>query len=223
LFRHRPEAVEPRLRDPAKEDYEKVRHGTANLFMAFEPLEGRCRVEVTERKTKADFARLLKRLVDEWYPGADRIARVVDDLSTHKPAALYELFESAEARRILGRLEFVYPPKHGSWLNMAEIELSVLVRQCLDRRIPDIHALRLEAAARKAERNAAAVRVDWQFTTADARVKLKRLYPVLENPNSGVAKHEPPIARNCWCRSTNMCREREGPGGSTKLRVKSSN
>ncbi|MDG3005873.1 IS630 family transposase [Paludisphaera mucosa] len=178
-----------RPRRPAKEDYEYVRHGTANLFMAFEPLAGERRVEVTERKTKADFARLLKRIADEWYADAERVTLVVDNLSTHKPAALYEAFEPAEARRILGRLEFVYTPKHGSWLNVAECELSVLARQCLDRRIPDMGSLRLEVAAWEAGRNAAAVKVDWQFATADARVKLKRLYPVLETTNSGVVKH----------------------------------
>jgi transposase len=178
-----------RPRHPAKEDYEYVRHGTANLFLAFEPLTGKRRVEVTERKTKADFARLLKRITDEWYPEAERVTLVVDNLSTHKPAVLYEVFAPAEARRIMGRLEFVYTPKHGSWLNMAEIELSVLARQCLDRRIPDLVTLGREVAAWERGRNDAAVKVDWQFTTADARTKLKRLYPVLETVNSGVAEH----------------------------------
>jgi transposase len=174
---------------PAKEDYEYERNGTANLFVAFEPLAGVRRFEVTERKTKADFARLLKRVADEWYPEAERVTLVVDNLSTHKPSALYEVFEPAEARRVMGRLEFVYTPKHGSWLNMAEIELSVLARQCLDRRIPDMATLRREVATWEEERNAAAVKVDWQFTTADARTKLKRLYPVIEPINSGVAEH----------------------------------
>jgi hypothetical protein len=178
-----------RPKSPAKEDYEYVRNGTANLFMAFEPLVGTRRVAVTERKTKADFARLLKRISDEWYPTAERVTLVVDNLSTHKPSVLYEVFAPEEARRIMGRLEFVYTPKHGSWLNMAEIELSVLARQCLDRRIPDLETLRREVAAWEAERNAAAVTVDWQFTTADARTKLKRLYPILEPVNSGVAEH----------------------------------
>jgi transposase len=174
---------------PAKEDYEYERNGTANLFVAFEPLAGVRRFEVTERKTKADFARLLKRVADEWYPEAERVTLVVDNLSTHKPSALYEVFEPAEARRVMGRLEFVYTPKHGSWLNMAEIELSVLARQCLDRRIPDMATLRREVATWEEERNAAAVKVDWQFTTADARTKLRRLYPVIEPINSGVAEH----------------------------------
>ena len=178
-----------RPKSPAKEDYEYTRHGTANLFMVFEPLTETRRVEVTERKTKADFARLLKRIADDWYPAAERVTLVVDNLSTHKPSVLYEVFAPEEARRIMGRLDFVYTPKHGSWLNMAEIELSVLARQCLDRRIPDMDALRREVAAREAARNAAVVTVDWQFTTAAARTKLKRLYPALEPVNSGVAEH----------------------------------
>lgn len=165
---------------PARVDYEYERQGTANLFMAFEPLAGRRHVEVTARRTKADFARLLRRVADEWYPDAEAVTVVVDNLNTHKPAVLYEVFEPAEARRIIGRLQFVYTPKHASWLNMAEIELSVLARQCLDRRIPDQQALAREVTAWEADRNAAVVRVDWQFTTADARVKLKRLYPIIE-------------------------------------------
>lgn len=183
------EPLPVRPKSPAKEDYEYARNGVANLFMAFEPLTGVRRVEVTERKTKADFARLLKRIADEWYPAAERVTLVVDNLSTHKPAVLYEVFEPAEARRLIDRLAFVYTPKHGSWLNMAEMELSVLARQCLDRRIPDMATLRREVAAWEKGRNDAAVKVDWQFTTADARTKLKRLYPVLEPANSGVAEH----------------------------------
>jgi hypothetical protein len=165
---------------PARVDYEYERRGTANLFMAFEPLAGRRHVEVTARRTKADFARLLRRVADEWHPDAEAVTVVVDNLNTHKPAVLYEVFEPAEARRIIGRLEFVYTPKHASWLNMAEIELSVLARQCLGRRIPDEQALAAEVTAWEADRNAAVVNVDWQFTTADARVKLKRLYPIIE-------------------------------------------
>ena len=183
------EPLPVRPKSPAKEDYEYTRNGVANLFMAFEPLTGNRHVEATERKTKADFARLLKRIADEWYPEAERVTLVVDNLSTHKPAVLYEVFAPNEARRIIGRLEFVYTPKHGSWLNMAEIELSVLARQCLDRRIPDMATLKGEVAAWERTRNDAAVKVDWQFTTADARTKLKRLYPVLEPINSGVAEH----------------------------------
>ncbi len=165
---------------PRREDYEYERHGTANLFMVFEPLAGVRRVEVTERRTNRDFARIIRRLVDEWYPGADKIVLVLDNLSTHGPAALYEAFEPAEARRLVEKLEIHYTPKHGSWLNVAEMELSVLARQCLDRRIPDLEALRREVAAWEQTRNAAVVKVDWQFTTADARVKQKKLYPTIE-------------------------------------------
>ena len=163
-----------------REDYEYERQGMANLFMVFEPLAGARRLEVTERKTNRDFAQLVRRLVDEWYPQADRVVLVLDNLSTHSPAALYETFEPAEARRLVEKLEWHYTPRHGSWLNVAEMELSVLARQCLDRRIADMEALRREVAAWAARRNAAVAKVDWQFTTADARVKLKRLYPSIE-------------------------------------------
>ena len=165
---------------PRRQDYEYRRQGMANLFMVFEPLAGRRQVEVTERKTNRDFAGLIRRLVDEWYPGVEKIVLVLDNLSTHSPAALYETFAPAEARRLVEKLEWHYTPRHGSWLNVAEMELSVLARQCPDRRIPDLEALRREAAAWEAQRNAAVVKVDWQFTTADARVKLKRLYPSIE-------------------------------------------
>jgi hypothetical protein len=163
-----------------REDYEYARQGMANLFMVFEPLAGTREVEVTERKTNQDFARLIRRLVDEWYPDAEKVVLVLDNLSTHGPAALYETFAPAEARRLVEKLEIHYTPKHGSWLNVAEMELSVLARQCLDRRIPDLEALRRQVAAWVATRNAAVAKVDWQFTTADARVKLKRLYPTIE-------------------------------------------
>jgi DDE superfamily endonuclease len=165
---------------PRREDSEYERNGTANLFMAFEPLAGARRVEVTERRTSQDFARMMRRLVDEWYPQAEKVVLVLDNLSTHTPAALYEAFEPAEARRLVEKLEWHDTPKHGSWLNVAEMELSVLARQCLGRRIPDLGALRREVAAWERKRNAAVVKVDWQFTTADARVKLKRLYPIIE-------------------------------------------
>jgi hypothetical protein len=165
---------------PKRVDYEYTRNGMANLFVAFEPLAGVRRVEVTDRKTGKDFARFARRVLDEWYPAADRVVFVLDNLSTHAPAAFYEAFEPAEARRLCERVEWHYTPRHGSWLNVAELELSVLARQCLDRRIPDVATLRREVAAWEAERNAAVVRVDWQFTTADARIKLKRLYPAIE-------------------------------------------
>jgi hypothetical protein len=162
---------------PERVDYEYERKGTANLFMVFEPLAGRRRVKVTERRTAVDFAQVLREVIDEQYPQAEKIVLVMDNLNTHKPASLYEAFEPAEARRLLERLEMHYTPKHGSWLNMAETELSVLATQCLDRRIPDPTLLTQEVAAWERRRNDAQCRVDWQFTTQDARIKLKRLYP----------------------------------------------
>jgi transposase len=174
---------------PAKEDCEYVRHGTANLFLAFEPLAGWRHVEVTERKTSVDFAHFVRRLVDEQYPDADAVVLVLDNLSTHTPAALYRAFEPAEAWRVCERLEWHYTPKHGSWLNVAECELSVLARQCLDRRIPDLETLRREVASWERDRNAGAVAADWQFTTTDARTRLKRLYPAIDTATSAVADH----------------------------------
>jgi hypothetical protein len=165
---------------PAKQDSEYQRGGMANLFMAFEPLAGRRHVEVTERKTSIAFARFLRQIAEECYAGAERIVLVCDNLNTHTPAALYEAFAPAEARRLAERFEWHYTPKHGSWLNMAEIELSVVARQCLDRRIPDMASLRREVQVWEEQRNAAVVKVDWQFTTTDARVKLKKLYPTIE-------------------------------------------
>ena len=165
---------------PERVDYEYERQGTANLFMVFEPLAGRRQVKVTERRTAVDFAQLLRELIDEQYPQAEKVVLVMDNLNTHKPASLYEAFEPAEARRLLKRLEIHYTPKHGSWLNMAETEFSVLARQCLDRRIPDPTTLIQEVAAWQQQRNAAECRVDWRFTTEDARIKLKRLYPSIQ-------------------------------------------
>ena len=164
----------------AKEDYEYERGGVANLFLAFEPLAGKRVVEVTEHRTAADFARFLEHLLDEVYPSARKVVLVTDNLNTHTTGSLYEAFPPAEARRLADRIEWHYTPKHGSWLNMAEIELSVLARQCLDRRIPDREVLGREVAAWEAKRNAAGVKADWQFTTADARVKLKKLYPTIQ-------------------------------------------
>ncbi len=162
-------------------DYEYERNGVSNLFMLFAPLEGWRRVEVTDRRTKADWARVVKQLVDEDYAHKDRIVLVMDNLNTHHPASLYEAFEPAEARRIAQRLEIHYTPKHGSWLNMAEIEIGVMARQCLDRRIPEQNVLRGEVAAWERERNRDAIRVDWRFTTQDARIKLKSLYPSIQH------------------------------------------
>lgn len=165
---------------PAKEDSVYERGGVANLFLAFEPLAGTRRVEVTVRKTSVDFAKFLRALSDEHYLGAEKIVLVCDNLSTHTPAAFYEAFEAKEARRLTERFEWHYTPKHGSWLNIAEMELSVLARQCLDRRIPDMAALHREVDAWQKKRNAAVVKVDWQFTTTDARIKLKKLYPTIQ-------------------------------------------
>jgi uncharacterized small protein (DUF1192 family) len=162
---------------PARYDYEYERNGTANLFMLFAPLEGWRHVEVTDRHTALDYARLLKELSDEHFPNAVRIVLVQDNLNTHRPASLYEAFPAAEARRLVERFEWHYTPKHGSWLNLAESELSALSTQCLSRRIPDKQTLTDEVAAWQAERNKKHARADWQFTTVDARVKLKRLYP----------------------------------------------
>ena len=164
---------------PARHDYEYERNGTANLFMMFAPLEGWRHVEVTDRHTAVDFAHMLRDLSDIHFPSAKKIVLMEDNLNTHKPASLYEAFAAAEARRLVERFEWHYTPKHGSWLNMAESELSVLSGQCLDRRIPDKQTLTEEVAAWEDSRNKKHVKADWQFTTADARVKLKRLYPAL--------------------------------------------
>jgi hypothetical protein len=164
---------------PARRDYEYERNGTANLFMMFAPLEGWRRVKVTDRHAAVDYAQILKELSDTHFPEADKIVLVQDNLSTHKPASLYEAFPAPEARRLVERFEWHYTPKHGSWLDMAESELGVLSSQCLDRRIPDKQTLIDEVAAWQDGRNKNHTKADWQFTTADARVKLKRLYPAL--------------------------------------------
>lgn len=169
---------------PRRQDYEYERHGVCNLFLATEPLRGRRKVRVTDRRTAQDFAEQLRILVDEDYPDADTVVLVVDNLNTHGPACLYERFEPATARRIAAKLEWHHTPEHGSWLNIAECELSVLASQCLRRRIPDKASLIREVAAWESRRNAAHASVDWQFTTADARTKLKRLYPVLKEQNA---------------------------------------
>lgn len=162
---------------PERGDYEYERNGTANLFMLCEPMLGWRRVEVTDRRTAIDYAHLLKHLVDYDYPDALKITVVQDNLNTHSPASLYKAFEPEEARRILELLEFCHTPKHGSWLNMAEIELSVLSRQCLDRRIPDFETLEGEVKAGDRQRNQKKTWIDWRFTADDARTKLHRLYP----------------------------------------------
>jgi hypothetical protein len=161
-------------------DYQYERNGVANLFMFFEPLTGWRHVEVTNQRTAIDYAHQMKYLVDERYPQAEKIGVIQDQLNTHVRASLYKAFEPKEAKRILDKLEFHYTPKHGSWLNMAEIELSVLNRQCLNRRLPDQDTLKLEIATWEEDRNQQSCSVNWRFTTADARIKLKRLYPSIQ-------------------------------------------
>jgi hypothetical protein len=165
---------------PERFDYEYVRNGTANLFMISEPLLGWRSVQVTERRTAKDFAEVVQWLVEEVHAEAEKVVLVLDNLNTHKIASLYEAFPPEQARRIAERLEIHYTPKHGSWLNMAEIELSVLAGQCLDRRIETVAELKREVLAWEEERNERQVGVDWQFKTADARIKLKKLYPVIK-------------------------------------------
>ncbi len=162
---------------PQRYDYEYVRNGVTNLFLFVEPLRGWRHVEVTERRTREDWARAMRWLLDEVYPEAERVVVVLDNLNTHVGGALYETFPPQEAHRLLGRLELHYTPKHGSWLNMAEIEFSVLGRQCLDRRIADTTTLVREVAAWEHDRNQRHTTISWRFTTADARIKLRRLYP----------------------------------------------
>ena len=166
---------------PARHDYEYQRNGTANLFMMFAPLEGWRHVKVTDRHTAVDYAQVLKELSDTTLSRTpSKIVLVQDNLNTHKPASLYEAFPAAEARRLVERFEWHYTPKHGSWLDMAESELSVLSSQCLDRRIPDKQTLIDEVDAWQNRRNKNHAKADWQFTTADARVKLKRLQPLAQ-------------------------------------------
>jgi hypothetical protein len=175
--------AEKRFSIPAKArrrerfDYEYQRNGTRNLFMLCEPLAGWRHLEVTERRTKNDFARQMRWLVDTAYPEVEKIRVVLDNLNTHRPVSLYQTFEPKEARRVIKRLEFHYTPKHGSWLSMAEIEFSVFGKQCLARRIADEGALKREIAALEAERNQAAATIDWRFSTVDARRKLQHIYP----------------------------------------------
>jgi hypothetical protein len=164
-----------------REDSEYVRNGVANLFLWVEPLTGKRGVRVTERRTAVDFAEQLRKLVEESYPQAERIVLVTDNLNTHTPACLYETFPAEQARHLAEKLEWHFTPEHGSWLNIAECELSVLARQCLNRRVPDREALAEEVASWEARRNGARATIDWQFRTADARVKLKRLYPVIKD------------------------------------------
>lgn len=164
---------------PARYDYEYERNGVCNIFMFYEPFGGKRYVSITDRRTKKDWAIQIKELLDIHYPNVERVVLVMDNLNTHKGASLYDKFPPAEARRLLNRLEFHYTPKHASWLNIAEIELRVLSGQCLNRRIPDKQTLEKEVRAWQKQRNFLQAKVDWQFTTEDARIKLKKLYPTL--------------------------------------------
>ena len=189
LVKHVTEPIPPSPGQPEIIDYEYERNGTGNMFMLSEPLVGRRKVLVTSQRTAIDDAEAIRYLVDVMHPEADKIVLVQDNLNTHKVASLYAAFPPAEARRLIDKLEIHDTPKHGSWLNMAEIELGVLGRQCLDRRIADLPTLKSEVAAWELARNAEQVRINWQFTTADARIKLKRLYPVIEPINLKLADH----------------------------------
>jgi len=164
---------------PARYDYEYKRQGVCNIFLACEPLAGKRLVKITETRNKRDWAFFLKDIAEQ-YQGAEKITLVMDNLNTHRPGSFYETFEPDQAKALWDRFEFVYTPKHGSWLNMAEIELNVLAGQCLNRRIDDIEVVRKESAAWQKSRNNKAAKVNWQFTTVDARTKLRRLYPTLE-------------------------------------------
>ena len=172
-------AIPAKAGRPARYDYEYDRNGVCNLFMFFEPLGGKRHVSLTDRRTKVDWAMQIKELLDVHYRSAEKVTLVMDNLNTHTGASLYEVFEPHEARRLLDRLDIHYTPKHGSWLNMAEIELGVLTRQCLNRRIPDKKTLSAEVASWEHRRNTSEVKVNWRFTTTEARIKLKRLYPTL--------------------------------------------
>ena len=165
---------------PARFDSEYKREGVADMFLFFEPLSGQRHLTVTEHRTRRDWAEAMRKLSDEWCADAERIVLVCDNLNTHTPASFYVAFEPAVARRLVERFEFHYTPKHGSWLNMAEIEFSVMSRQCLNRRMPDLPTMTEQVTAWVNERNERVVTVNWQFTTADARIKLRHLYPQIQ-------------------------------------------
>jgi len=165
----------------ARVDYEYIRHGVINIFMANEPLKGKRFTEVTELKTKKEWANFIKQIADRQYPKAKKITLVMDNFKTHSASAFYEMFDPQEAKRLWDRFEFVYTPKHGSWLNMAEIELHVLNGQCLNRHIPDINKIREEVQAWQSSRNNRNSKINWQFTNREARVKLKKLYPSIND------------------------------------------
>src|SRR5450755_1899965 len=179
LIRETRTAIKMKPGYEARVDFEYERCGVANIFLASEPLKGKRYVEVTNKKTKADWAKFIKQIADKWYKDAKKITLVMDNLATHKAAALYEVYTPQEAKRIWDRFEFVYTPKHGSWLNMAEIELNVLMGQCLNRRIDNLKTMKEEVEAWQYHRNNMNAKINWQFTTKDARIKLKHLYPKL--------------------------------------------
>lgn len=173
-------ALPAKLGEIERYDYEYIRHGVANLFLFFSPLENKRWIKVTERRCRRDWALAMQELADDVYPDQEKIVVVLDNLNTHSPQSFYETFEPEEARRLCERFEFHYTPKHGSWLNMAEIEFSALFRQCLSRRIPNMEMLTREVDAWCKHRNELSVGIDWRFTTEDARIKLKRLYPHIQ-------------------------------------------
>jgi hypothetical protein len=175
-----PLPMEPGGHPKKRLDSEYERKGTCHMLMAFEPLRGWREVTVSKHRRKQEFALVMRKLAEEVYPNADKIRLVCDNLNTHTAAAFYELFPAEQARRLSKKIEFIYTPTHGSWLNMVEIELSVLVRQCLKRRVPDMQRLEGEAGAWCEERNRLGTSVDWRFTTEDARIKLRKLYPSIE-------------------------------------------
>jgi len=179
LIRETRIAVPMRPGRDARQDFEYERCGVANIFLASEPLEGKRYVEVTQRRTKVDWAIFIKQIADDWYKDAKKITLVMDNLATHKAAALYEAYAPKEAKRIWDRFEFIYTPKHGSWLNMAEIELNVLMGQCLNRRIDNIATINKEVLAWESYRNNKGATIDWQFQNKDSRIKLKKLYPTI--------------------------------------------
>jgi hypothetical protein len=199
LISEKRQAIPMEAGHPERYDYEYRREGSANVFMFFAPLQNWRHIKVTERRTRLDWAWCMKDLVDTHFPDAERCTVVEDNLNIHNPSALYEVFAPAEARRILNRLEFHFTPKHGSWLNMAEIELSILSRQCLAGYIPSIDALANESLAWETDRNTRKATVEWRFTTADARIKLKKLYPVIhcEGDDEKSATNVKEISREC--------------------------
>lgn len=180
LLAHTRKPIEMEAGEAERVDYEYERKGVCSVFLAMEPETGACQVQVSKRRTKADWAKFLREIIDVHYPQAEKIVLVMDNLNTHTPSSFYEVFDPVEARRLTEKLEIHYTPKHGSWLNMAEIELSILARQCLSERFPSMEALAAQVDAWQQERNQARVTINWRFTTADARIKLKRLYPSIE-------------------------------------------